>query len=413
MSAAVHTIRRLRVVGAAVAIFLLGAAVPVAMNVVADAALDFNCSVEYQIDQVMDNGARWQMCWERRAAEGIVFHDVTYTPPGGTAVEILGRAALAQIHVPYDDNGARFHDLSDYGLGTIDDLDSQYSGPNMNDLQAGDCPDGTRLTDGGYSVLCQTEAANGYAYKYYGEQAQSTSLNLFSVSHIGAYNYVVAWNFDDDGTIRPEVGATGQLQIVNFGGPNSVGWPVGGSRVAVAHMHNFYWRLDFDLGGTRFDDRVEELEALPAAGGSERRNVRRAFTTETARRVAPQTFRSWRIRDLNIVNADNHPISVELVPNTDNIFRGPETFTQNELYVTRQRTCERFASHNVQSCAGSPNSVAGFANGEGLANQDTVVWYGTSFHHLPRDEDEDRMHPHWSGFSIIPRDLTATNPTAP
>jgi primary-amine oxidase len=30
-----------------------------------------------------------------------------------------------------------------------------------------------------------------------------------------------------------------------------------------------------------------------------------------------------------------------------------------------------------------------------------------TFHHVPRDEDEDSMHPHWSGFNLIPRDWTA------
>jgi primary-amine oxidase len=180
-------------------------------------------------------------------------------------------------------------------------------------------------------------------------------------------------------------------------------------------MHNFYWRLDFDLDGTTTDDRVEELEALPTDGRQQLNNRRRAFTSEVARRVAPGGFRSWRVRDLNTVNGDNHPISWELLPNTDHIFRGPsyEPYTRNELYVTRNKTCERFATHNpaTGSCQPSPNdSVAGFANGESLANKDLVVWYGSSFHHLPRDEDEDHMHPHWTGFSIIPRDLTAENP---
>ncbi len=55
--------------------------------------------------------------------------------------------------------------------------------------------------------------------------------------------------------------------------------------------------------------------------------------------------------------------------------------------------------------------MAAFANGESLNNQDLVVWYGATFNHLPRDEDENHMHPHWTGFSIIPRDMTATNPT--
>ena len=390
------TRQRLRRAGTILAIVLLGAAVPVALNVAADANGVFNCSGGSQVDETLTNGARWQMCWEKRAREGIVLHDVTYTPIGGQPVEVLSEAALAQIHVPYDDNGARFHDLSDFGLGN-----------NMDVLNAGDCPNGTLLSS---NWVCQTEAPTGYAYKDYDQVADATSLNLFSASCIGAYCYVVAWNFDDDGTIRPEVGATGSLQI--YGGTPQTTWPMGGGNRAVAHMHNFYWRLDFDVDG-QANDRVEELEALPAAGTgrSQLRNTRRAFSVEAARRVAPGAFRSWRVRDTVTRNGDNHPISWELVPNTDNIFRGPsfESFTQNEVYVTRNRSCERFASHNPTT-GGCPNSVAGFANGQSLTGQDLVVWYATSFHHLPRDEDEDHMHPHWSGFSIVPRDLTATNP---
>ena len=384
------------------AVVALAGAVPIALDT-ADAAGNFNCTTDFQVDEVMDNGARWQLCWERRNTEGIVLHDVTYTPIGGQPVEVLGRASLAQIHVPYDDNEFRFHDVSDYGLGNS----------NMAVLETADCPNGTLIDDpnAGQNVICQTEAPIGYGYKDYDDVAQDTSLNLFSTSCIGAYCYVVAWNFDSDGTIRPEVGATGSLQ--RYGGDASTGWPVGGGSFAVAHMHNFYWRLDFDIDGTTTNDRVEELEAAvrPGTSREQLRNTRRAFTTEVARRVAPGGMRSWRVRDLNATNADGHPISWELLPNTDNIFRGPsyEPWTQNELYVTRFRQCERVASHNaaVNSC---PSNVAGFANGENLNGNDLVVWYGTSFHHLPRDEDEDHMHPHWSGFSIIPRDLTAENP---
>ncbi len=399
--------RRLRSLAAGVAVVLLGAAVPIALNV-ADAATDFNCSGGYQVDEILENGARWQLCWERRDREGIVLHDVTYTPPGGSAVEILGQANLAQIHVPYHDNQARFHDLSDFGLGT-DDF--------MNDLQAADCPNGERLADGAINALCMTESPSGYAYKDYGQQAQATSLNLFSVSHIGAYNYIVAWNLDDDGTIRPEVGATGQLQAITPGTSASTGWPIGRNRTAIAHLHNYTWRLDFDVAGSRLNDRVEELEAPPIVNATQRRVTRRLFASETARRVAPELFRSWRVRDTVARNADGHLISFEILPEPDSVFRGPsyERWTQNDFYVTRHRACERFASHNPGGAGcqgGAPNNqLAAFANGESLNNQDLVVWYGATFNHLPRDEDENHMHPHWTGFSIIPRDLTATNPT--
>ena len=137
------TRQRLRSAGTVLAIVLLGAAVPVAVNVAADANGAFNCSAGFQVDETLTNGARWQMCWEKRAREGIVIHDVTYTPIGGQPVEVLSEAALAQIHVPYDDNGARFHDLSDFGLGgNMDALECRRLPQRHPPEQQLDLPDG-------------------------------------------------------------------------------------------------------------------------------------------------------------------------------------------------------------------------------------------------------------------------------
>jgi primary-amine oxidase len=177
-------------------------------------AQTISCSASNLVDVTLSTGARWQMCWETRTMEGIVLHDVTYTAPGQAARMVLAQANLAQIHVPYDDNGARFHDLSDYGLG----------GNNLDDLAAGDCPNGTLIRDGSKDVLCQQVQPAGYAYKYYATQGQGQALNLFSVSHIGQYNYVPELHFYDNGVIDFGMGATGQLQ--RLGTNASYGWPL-------------------------------------------------------------------------------------------------------------------------------------------------------------------------------------------
>ncbi len=386
---------------AVVAVVLGAVALVPALAPRADAAGEGACSVAFQIDETLPNGGVWSMCWESREREGIVLHDVTYTPPGGAETLVLAQMNLAQIHVPYDNNVARFHDESDFGLGFHSD-----------ELTSAECPAGVLSSDGTPDVLCRQVLPTGYAYKAYDDQAKGDSLNLFSVSAIGAYNYIVQWTFDADGTIHPAVGATGRLQM--YGGGPATGWQTGSPfGYAVAHMHDFYWRLDFDLAGPA-TDRVQELAATPSSGRQTFTNTRTAFLTEQARRVQPRSFRSWRVIDTATTNADGHRISYELLPSTDAIFRGPsyEPFTHNELYVTRFDDCEVFASHNSTGggCAGN---LSGFANGQSLAGADLVLWYGTSFHHLPRDEDEDVMDAHWSGFSLVPRDLTATYPTTP
>ena len=274
----------------------------------------------------------------------------------GTPVEVLGRASLAEIHVPYDDNGARFHDLSDFGLGndSMDDARRRRLPQRDAARRPGRQP-GHRLPDRGRPT--------GYAYKDYNQVGQSTSLNLFSASCIGAYCYVVAWNFDDDGTIRPEVGATGSLQTLRrprrsrlADGPVAAATSPSPTCTTSTGGSTSTWTARRTTTGSRSSRPCPP----PGAPRQELNNRRRAFTSEVARRVAPGGFRSWRVRDLNTRNADNHPISWELLPNTDHIFRGPsyEPWTQHELYVTRNKTCERFATHNPATGAvDAPNDL--------------------------------------------------------
>jgi primary-amine oxidase len=359
----------------------------------------FPCSAAFKIDHTLVNGARWQMCWEERAIEGIVLHDITFTPPhGATPILVLAQANLATLHVPYDDNGARFYDETDYGLG----------GSNLQDLATADCPNGTRLVNGAKHDLCMATSSRGYAYKSYTAVAQGTQLDVHSVSAIGQYNYVEMWHFGDDGSIRPEMGASGQLQ--RFGGTTATGWPVGGGRTAIAHFHNYYWRLDFDLNGAA-NDAVEQIAAAPNAARDQLTDTHTKLTVETATKVDPATSRTWRVLDTVAKNTDGHAISYEIFPSNANLFHGPvyEPFTNNELYVTVNKPCEKWVAHNATTggCAGN---VSAFVNGQSLVGADVVLWYGTSFHHLPRDEDESHMDTHWTSFLIQPRDLTATNP---
>jgi len=101
------------------------------------------CSAAYRIDKTLPTGTRWEMCWEQRALDGIVLYDITMTPPGEARRLILAQAGLAQVHVPYDDNGARFHDVTDFGFG----------GSYLQNLTAAECPAGTLIPYGGRNVL--------------------------------------------------------------------------------------------------------------------------------------------------------------------------------------------------------------------------------------------------------------------
>ncbi|WMP18689.1 copper amine oxidase [Thiothrix lacustris] len=358
------------------------------------------CADQYYVDATLPNQSRWDMCWEHRNREGVVLHHIHYTPPNGQRRMVLFQAALAQIHVPYDDNGARYHDVSDYGLG----------GNYMTTLTSQECAGGELLNYSGKNIICKQVSARDDAYSADGDRLQGDALNLFSVSAIGAYNYIPEWRFLDDGAIEPSVGATGALQRFGTSSIAQHGWLLASDKIGIAHLHNFFWKLDFDLGGTGSDDAVEEINYTQSNGKMARTNTR--FTTEAARSVDPAQLRSWRVVDTNLKNAKGLPMSYEIqLPESGQRDVGPtsEPFTHNDFYVTKQKSCELFASHNPTT-SGCADNLSAFVDGESIVGQDIVVWPSTTFYHMPRAEDAPRMDAHWSHIRIIPRDWHDKNP---
>lgn len=372
-------------------------------NTPIDAQPGANCSASFFVDKTFRNGARWQLCWEHRALDGIVLRDIYFTPPGGVSRRVLAQGSIAQVHVPYDDNSARFHDITDDGFG----------GDNLNGLTPAECPGGVLLQFGAKNVLCQQVQARGYAFKGLGAQEQGELLSLFSVSTSGEYNYIPVWRFADDGAIHLLMGAAGKLQ--RYTNDSRYGWPVRANGLrGTSHIHNYYWRLDFDLGESGEDDVVEEFNYVASADNTRRTLGVTPLTSEAGRSIDRTGLRSWRIRDGATANANGQPISYQLEPiDVSHRDVGPsfEPWTANDFYVTRYRECERYASHNPQ-LNGCADNLASFVNGESLVDGDVVLWYGITFHHIARDEDEPYMHAHWSGFSLTPRDWMDANPAA-
>lgn len=363
------------------------------------AAAEF-CSDDYYIDVTLPNQARWDMCWEHRQREGIVLHKVHYTPRNGVRRMILNEAAIAQIHVPYDDNGARYHDVTDYGLG----------GTYMARLEQDECLDGTLLNFDSKNVMCQQIETRDTEYHYGTEHLQGDALSLFSVSKIGAYNYIPVWRFLDNGAIEPGMGATGALQRFGDSGKQRHGWLIAEDKIGLAHLHNFYWKLDFDLAGTHDNDYVEEINFTQQDGQTTRTNTR--YTSEASRRVSASNLRRWIVADGDIKAANGQPISYEIrLHQVEHQDTGPasEPFTHYDFYVTKHKRCELFASHNPIA-GGCAENLAEFVDGESLEEQDIVVWPSTTFYHMPRAEDAPRMDAHWSFISVTPRDWHDQNP---
>jgi subtilisin-like proprotein convertase family protein len=345
-----------------------------------------SCTPQYQIVQTFSNLAKWEMCWEPRAGYGYRLTQVIFTPPNGIRRKVFQSTHVAQLFVPYDENGARYHDIG-YGA-------------NLAVLAADECPGGALLTN---STLCLTQRPAGYLSKNAttGASIQADSFAVFGYYGLGQYYYTFQYTFFDDGSIEPAVLASGALQRYTSLAAN--GWRIPAAAFpnvyGVNHNHFVIWRLDFDLDGSA-NNQVERIN-FTGASSNQRNMTVTPLTTETkeTNNLTNATF--WRVRKTNQSNTDGRSISYEIEPDVTDHFRAPEDFTQYDFYLTQYKSTEEIVD----------NGLVGYVNGETVT--DAVLWYGVNFHHVPRSEDDVRMPAHWQGFRIRPRDVTITSAANP
>lgn len=179
----------------------------------------------------------------------------------------------------------------------------------------------------------------------------------------------------------------------------------------LSHTHNYYWRLDFDLGDAATDDVVvESRQALDEDG--HRITATETFTTEQARRIDPDTYRTWRLYEQNPTITATRGYQIAPSRHGHRLVRkAVEPYTDFDFFITVVRDCERFASDNRLFNPECDSDVLEFANDESLIDQDIVAWHRVAFHHVPRNEDQRHMHTHWDAFQITPINLNGVTPS--
>ena len=394
-------------------------------------------------------GASWKFDLVRRQCEGLVIKNAFYKPAGGTETLVLRQASIAELHVVYtpgaDDERYRDVTTATQGLGNVA-FDPIEGGSEALTLTIEECRHGV-LLDG--DRVCVREADHGHRWKFGSAFRKAEKTRVFMSTQAGGYNYVNAWDFHDDGSISVRTGMTGKLNIVVQKPPSEIVdyWPWWGAyitdpapadaRIAIAHMHNIYYRLDFDIGGAA-SDVVTRKTFTPSTATSPDGGCGTAgqcwtttftpLTTETHEVWSATEQTSWIISDKVIAHGEGRKIGYELLPRVTGLWRGipsdpdprlDEPWAQHELWVTRHKDCEQLAALNVAdhlpaACATTPAPAANVeamqADHQSVDGQNVVVWYANRTLHYPRDEDDPTMPIEWTGFDIIPRNFHTTNP---
>lgn len=352
-----------------------------------------------QVESETPRGIRWSWCWQNDSAHGPVLTEVSYrSGEDATPIRIVESIYLAEVHMAYDAGDARTLD-SDFGFGRFRPVTEQECGGTLVSA------DSTLSKP----ALCVRPAKSPLGQIAPGEQgasAPSYGVEVFSVATVEHYTYVIRYTLAEDGTVQGDLGATGSLRPESGDhAKHDHGRPLGRGNTgfATSHFHNAFWRVEWALGDG--PTRVKRRTSTPQGANTRTTDV--PVDVESAEVAASE--QSWLVESRTSLNEDGRAIGYEIERPLSAHFRSTETgedFLNADVYFTRRSACETDVVNKGQNeCAAN---LTDYVNSEPL--DDVVSWIQVSFHHVPRDEDQDPMPLHWQGFVLRSTGLTARNP---
>jgi primary-amine oxidase len=219
---------------------------------------------------------------------------------------------------------------------------------------------------------------------------QPATLTIWAKFQCANYQYVHRWEFRADGSIEASVGLGGHLWTKNAATSN--------------HIHNFYFRLDFDMAGAA-NNAVQQF-AHPNNNASSD-----GWTTipkEGKRSAVATQATKWRVVN-KAPKANGKLRSYEITPGSDMAPDG--TFSTADLWVLQYDSAQDGAA------VGTNDSVLGGAylhgGGANVDGADVVVWVCLRHHHETRQLGEETITLPYEflSFHMEPRDFLDGTPT--
>jgi Cu2+-containing amine oxidase len=365
----------------------------------------------------------WRTCISNQGRRGLTLGPTDLRRgPGAPWMRVLREAGVAEIFVPYHSFSFRLYDMQAGSAASLQEMNSGDAGPNgtLVNLSGRFFPQVVaELNDRGIAWLCKDARQI---------VRRGQELALWGVYDAQNYDFIIDYRLRDDGSIGFRLGATG------FNNPY-----VEPLSTTDAHMHSTLWRVDMDLNGADGDSAkvlshhegpTPPLAAIdveePFNGGREGTMV-----------WDPTQFLTVAIEDAS-KNVHGNPIGYEMHVSPEGLSRHygeeaglsrRERFTKMDFAVTHYKQAERDAFFDTphvhwldpdEYLLGTGFTSFGVLDAEPITNTDLVLWYRTSAHHDPHDEDHAPGDPdnlmtgitmvHWAGFDLEPRNLFDFNP---
>ena len=318
----------------------------------------------------------WYVTFDHQSAKALFLTSAYFKPsPSRDWIQVLGRAGLSEIFVPYQSGSPRFHDLSGFSF----------------DLVTAGVSDTGRCGQvvGRDNKVVREVVDKGPLWKDDGKVVRGQKMLLWGTLDAANYNYIVRYEFHDDGTIQFRIAGT----AVNL--PTAPDEP---------HTHNALWRIDVNLDGADGDS-ANILRHLETIGREDWKNVVEPFNggKEGAVDFVPTEFTQLQVVDASLVNGSGVGTGYDIRPLYRGVVRHKESYMRNDFWIT--------ANHAIEQHF--PHLEAYTSNQESIQDADIVVWHVTPLLHVPRTEDGVEANgvwrgvalAMWAGFDMRPRDL--------
>jgi primary-amine oxidase len=372
---------------------------------------------------------------------------------GGKERSVMYEGSMSELYVPYMDPA------ESWATRVFIDAGEFFPGGVLRSMQEGvDCPANAEYMDSltpneqgiptvRHRMACLFESVSGGpAWRHFEEEnvwgRPMRTLILRTAAVIGNYDYLLDWRFEQDGSIRVAVGATGVIETkaakekmpaadhVMAGGSageakDEYGHFVGENTIGVNHDHFFSFRLDLDVDGQNNTFMIDRLEKRDLPASTHRKSIwvvkpSVAHNEHDAMIDIHLDHPSmWMFVNPSVHGPLGYPTGYEIMPGTtaaslldvDDRVQKVGAFSNHQLWVTPYKPDERYASgvYPIQSKGDDGLATWTKAN-RAIENTDIVAWYTMGFHHAPRAEDWPVMPVMWHDFIIRPFDFFPQNP---
>jgi primary-amine oxidase len=395
----------------------------------------------YTVNGQQVSWLNWKFQFRVDPRRGIVLSLVKFTD-GGRDRSVMYQGSLSELFVPYMDPEEPWNYQSYYDLGSFP---SAFGGVASSLDPGVECPSyGTLfsywvVTDKGRPrerarAACLFERSAGDVIWRHGrdqganvETRSKRDLVLRMFMNAGNYDYLFDWVFQQDGTLRVDIGATGMDQVKGASGKPAdelYGRLIAPNLVGVNHSHFFSFRLDLDVDGPSNSLLVDQLRTELQPATNARKSLWKVQTTsaktesDAMRHSTMSEPEIWRIVNPTVNGAYGTPVGYEVdghgamtLLSPDDYMQKRAGFTNHTLWVTPYNADELFAAGDYPTISVAGDGLPKWtAANRPIANTDVVAWLTMGFHHVPRPEDYPVMPVAWHSFEIRPVGFFSRNP---